>query len=206
MRIQSIFSLSILGGITLVLVPLLSAADSALVLRGRGLLDEQSYDKAINVLEEAVAQDKQDSVAAGLLGMAYLYSAQSLDSLGNAKKAESTFIQALDLGGSASLLMSLTKDKIKGPNVLKAEPGTLTIFRDRIEFMPAGKNQEDHVFLGGSDLKECGHSKGYGKSSNTIYLKTRRDDYHFRPHHFSVEEGDVVCRLVAKYFGVKAAP
>jgi hypothetical protein len=185
---------------------LLSAADSELVQRGRDLISQMSYDKAVPVLEEAWAQNQQDSVAAGLLAMAYLYSAQSPGAQRNVQKAENTYIQALDLNGSASFLVSLAKDKVKGPNVLQAESGTLSVYRDRVEFAPARGPAENHVYLGGADLKECGHSHGYGKSSSTFYLKTRKGEYYFRPHHFSPEEGDLVCKLAAKYFGVKSAP
>ena len=185
---------------------LLSAADSELVQRGRDLISQMSYDKAVAVLEEALAQNQQDSVAAGLLAMAYLYSAQSPGSQRNVQKAENTYIQALDLNGSASFLVSLAKDKVKGPNVLQAESGTLSVYRDRVEFAPARGPAENHLFLGAGDLKDCGHSHGYGKGSNTFYLKTRKGEYYFRPHHFSPEEGDLVCKLAAKYFGVKSAP
>jgi tetratricopeptide (TPR) repeat protein len=182
------------------------AADSELVQQGRDLISQEAFDKAVPVLEEAFAQNKKDGTIAGLLGMAYLYSAQNLDALRNAEKAENTYIQAVELGGSAGFLVGLAKDKVKGPNVLKAEAGVLTVYRDRVEFVPAKGNTEDHVFVGGGDLKECGHSRGYGKSSNTFYLKTRKGEFLFRPHHFSVEEGNVVCKLTAKYFGVKFVP
>ncbi|PWU03821.1 MAG: hypothetical protein C5B51_18025 [Terriglobia bacterium] len=200
------FGVALFVGAALSGVILVRAADSELVQQARDLLSQQAYDKAVPILEEAFAQNKQDSTVAGLLGMAYLYSAQNLDSARNAEKAENTYIQALDLGGSASFLAGLAKDKVKGPNVLKAEPGALTIYRDRVEFLPSKSSNEDHLFLGGGDLKECGHSRGYGKSSNTFYLKTRKGDFYFRPHHFSPEEGNVVCRLTAKYFGVKSLP
>jgi tetratricopeptide (TPR) repeat protein len=184
----------------------LSAGDSELVQQGRDLIAQMAYEKAVPVLEEAVAQNKQDAAAAGLLGMAYLYSSQIPGAQRNAEKAENTYIQALDLNGSASFLVSLAKDKIKGPNVLKAVPGSLMLYRDRVEFVPERSAPEDHLFIGGGDLKECGHSHGYGKSSNTFFLKTRKGDFLFRPHHFSPEEGDLVCKLTAKYFGAKSVP
>ena len=195
-----------LACIALTSSPIIRGADSALIVQARGLIGEQSYDKAVPILEEALSENKNDATAAELLGMADLYSTGNLDSRRNAEKAESAFVQALELGGSASLLMSLAKDKVKGPNVLTAEPGVLTIFRDRVEFVPTRNPSEDRLSIGSEALKECGHSRSYGKSSNTLYLKTSKGEFFFRPHHFSAEEGTLVCKLVAKYFGAKSIP
>src|ERR1700738_1916666 len=134
---HSIIGNAFLMGTIVAGAALTRAADSELVQQGRDLISQEAFDKAVPVLEEAFAQNKKDGTIAGLLGMAYLYSAQNLDALRNAEKAENTYIQAVELGGSAGFLVGLAKDKVKGPNVLKAEAGVLTVYRDRVEFDPA---------------------------------------------------------------------
>jgi len=163
------------------------------------------YARAIPMLERATADYPADLRMLSLLGMAYLYSSSRLDMTANVKKALDTNTKVVEIGGEAVFLVARADDPLKGMSrhVVKAIQGELRIRKESLSFTPSRSATGGAGPFSGSEVKECGLNKSYGRDSNTFHVKTAKETINFRPLHFSEDEADMVCALLAKFMGTK---
>ena len=173
----------------------------------RELFQSGDYARAIPVLEKAVAACPSDLPDLSMLGMAYLYSSSRMDLTANAKKALETNTNVVELGGEAVFLVARGNDPMKNmsPHVVKAIQGELRIRKDSFWFTPSRSSSGAAGPFSGSDVRECGLNKSYGRDSNTFHIKTGKETIDFRPLHFSRDESLMVCSLLAKFLGARTA-
>ena len=165
------------------------------------------YDKAVPVLERALASNPADLQDLSLLGMAYLYSSSRLDLASNLDKAQKTMDKVIADGGEAVFLVGKADDPKKGLSihVVKVIQGELRFRKDSVSFVPIRSGSGAVGPFTGADIKECGLNRGYGKDSNSFHFKVQKETITFRPFHFSKDESELACSLAAKYLGVKVA-
>lgn len=173
----------------------------------REFFNAGDYARAIPLLEKATADYPSDLQDLSLLAMAYLYSSSRLDMTGNVKKALETNTKVMELGGEAAFLVGRGDDPLKSmsPHVVKAIYGELKITKESIRFTPSWRSNGTVGPLSRTEIKECGLNKSYGRDSNTFHIKTSNETINFRPLHFSQDESQMVCSLLAKFLGVKTA-
>ncbi len=172
----------------------------------RDLFINGDYDKAVPLLERAVAQDPKDLRLLNVLGMAYLYSSSRIDSRANFAHVQPTMEKVIEGGGTATFMVGRAMDGrlMKVKSVLKAVTGELAINKSTMTFTPSHGDSDAVGPVSKDEIKECGLNRTYGKDSNTFHIKTASNgDLDFRPLHFSKDEATVVCTLAAKYWGIK---
>jgi len=170
----------------------------------RDLFINGDYEKAVPILERASADDPRDLRLQNVLGMAYLYSSSRIDSRANFARVQPTMEKVIDGGGSATFIVGRALDRLKVTSVMKTVTGELAISKESLTFTPTHGSGETVGPLAKDELKECGLNRGYGKDSNTFHIKTTsHGELDFRPLHFSKDEASVVCKLAAKYWGIK---
>ncbi len=171
----------------------------------RELFNSGDYAQAIPILEKATTDYPSDLRDLSLLGMAYLYSSSRLDLTANVKKALETNMKVVELGGEATFLAGRGNDPLKSmsPYVVKAIQGELKIRKESFQFVPSRSSTGAFGPFSGSEVKECGLNKSYGRDSNTFHIKTAKETINFRPLHFSRDESQMVCSLLAKFMGVQ---
>lgn len=169
----------------------------------RELFSIGDYDKAVPLLEVASTEEPNDPVLLSLLGSAYLYSSSRIDSASNFVRAQPTMENAIDHGGEALFFVGLASDRFKEQYVTKAISGELKVGKASLSFTPLRGGSEGTGDIAKGDIKECGLNRKYGKDSNTFHVRTTRTELDFRPLHFSKDEADLVCALVAKYLGAR---
>jgi hypothetical protein len=171
----------------------------------REFFDSGDYARAIPLLEKVTADYPSDLQDLSLLGMAYLYSSSRLDMTGNVKKAFETNVKVVELGGEAVFIVGRGDDPLKGisPHIVKVIHGELKISKGTIQFTPSRSATGATGPLGGTEIKECGLNKSYGRDSNAFHIKTSKETINFRPWHFSQDESQMVCLLLAKFMSVK---
>jgi tetratricopeptide (TPR) repeat protein len=165
------------------------------------------YDKAVPVLENALAANPGDLGDASLLAMAYLYSSSRLDQTSNLDRAKAAMDKVIADGGEAVFLVGRGDDPMKfaAVHMLKVIQGELRIGKDSITFVPSRSATGGVGPLTAADIKECGLNRTYGSDSAAFHLKLQKAVLNFRPLHFSRDESDLVCALAAKYLGVRTA-
>lgn len=165
------------------------------------------YAQAIPLLEKATADYPSDLQVLSLLGMAYLYSSSRMDLTANVKRALETNTKVVELGGEAVFLVGRGDDPMKSmsPHVVKAIQGELKVRRDSFWFTPIHSSTGAAGPFSVSEVRECGLNKSYGRDSNTFHIKTTKETINFRPLHFSQDESQMVCSLLAKFLGAKTA-
>lgn len=165
------------------------------------------YARAIPLLEKAAADYPSDLQVLSLLGMAYLYSSSRLDMTANVKKALETNTKLVELGGEAVFLVGRGDDPLKSMSlhVVKVIQGELKIRKDGFLFTPSRSATGAAGPFPGSEIRECGLNKSYGRDSNTFHIKTTKETINFRPLHFSEDEAEMVCTLLAKFLGARMA-
>jgi hypothetical protein len=88
---------------------------------------------------------------------------------------------------------------------VKATQGELRIRKEGFSFTPSRSSTGMAGPFSGSETRECGLNKSYGRDSNTFHIKTTKETINFRPFHFSQDEAQMVCSLLAKFLGTKTA-
>jgi hypothetical protein len=170
------------------------------------LFNAGDYDKAVPVLQDALANYPGDLKLMATLGMAYLYSSSRIDLSANFPKAKDALDRVLQAGGEVTFLVAKAEDPAKRLSkfVVKATPGELHMSKTAISFTPS-RGAAGTVLLQVGSIKECGLNRGYGKDSNTFHLKADKETVNLRPLHFSADESNLICSLASKYLGVKTA-
>jgi hypothetical protein len=165
------------------------------------------YAQAIPLLEKATTDYPSDLQNLSLLGMAYLYSSSRLDLTANVKKALEINTKVVESGGEAVFLVGRGEDSIKSlsPHVIKAIQGELKVSKGSFLFAPSRSSNGAAGPFSASEVKECGLNKSYGRDSNTFHIKTTKETINFRPLHFSQDEAQMVCSLLAQFLGTKIA-
>jgi tetratricopeptide (TPR) repeat protein len=173
----------------------------------RELFKSGDYAQAIPLLEKATADNPSDLQNLSLLGMAYLYSSSRMDLTANVKKALEANMKVVELGGEAVFLVGRGDDPMKGmsPHVIKTIQGELKIRKESFWFTPSRSSTGAAGPFSGSEVRECGLNKSYGRDSNTFHIKTTKETINFRPLHFSQDESEMVCALLAKFLSTKTA-
>lgn len=166
------------------------------------LFRRRDYDKAIPLLDDAHKQHPDNLKILSLLGMAHLYGS---DARKGAEIARSNFEKVIEAGGEAVIIAAKAKDKLKGSHVVAATPGELRMSRTGVTFAPlvGGGASDDRI--PNTAAIECGPNSKYGKDSNTFHVRAKDVEWNLRPLHFSREEGQIACELLAKYLNAKTA-
>jgi hypothetical protein len=173
--------------------------------QAKELFESGDYDKAVPILEGAIATAPDDETNAQMLAMAYLYSSSRVDMSANFPKAQTAMTNLIERGWEAVFLVSRANDPMKNANihVVNAIPGELRIRKGSLRFVPGRGTVGAVAQVDGSSIKECGLNRSYGRDSNSFHLKVLKDNITFRPKHFSKDEADLVCSLIGKYLNVQ---
>jgi tetratricopeptide (TPR) repeat protein len=173
----------------------------------RELFQSGDYAHAIPILEKATADYPSDLKNLSLLGMAYLYSSSRMDLTANVQKALEANTKVVELGGEAVFLVGRGDDPMKSmsPHVVKTIQGELKVRKESFSFTPSRTSTGAAGPFSGGEVRECGLNKSYGRDSNTFHIKTTKETINFRPLHFSQDESEMVCSLLAKFLGTKTA-
>lgn len=111
------------------------AADAKIEAEVRTLFTAGAWERALGVLEQA-PNVQTDLALKELQGMAYLYTASRLDSMGNSEKAATVMKQVVSQGGKAQFYVGKARDKKKEVHLVEATPGELTVTGTSVEFPP----------------------------------------------------------------------
>ncbi len=172
---------------------------------GVELVENRSYDRAIQFLEDGLNETPDNPVLYENLGIAYLGCSSSLDSETCLKKAEQSMDKAIALGGHATFIVDRSLDKlhlVKGTNLLNMKRGLLQISKSQIVFKP-NKDEAGIITIPQDDLKSFGLNSYTGKTINMFHLSTKKQgNLDFRTADFSSDEARLLFRLIERNLGV----
>ncbi len=168
-------------------------------------VENKSYERAIQFLEEGLTETPDNPVLYEYLGIAYLSCSSSLDSETCLKKAEQSMDKAIALGGHATFIVDRSLDKahlVKGTNLLNMKRGLLQVGKGQIEFKP-NKDESGTITIPQDDLKSFGMNSYSGKAINMFHLSTKKQgNLDFRTADFSSDEARLLFRLIERNLGV----
>lgn len=172
---------------------------------GIELVENKSYDRAIQFLEDGLIETPDNPVLYENLGVAYLGCSSSLESETCLKKAEQSMDKAIALGGHATFIVDRSLDKlhlVKGTNLLNMKRGLLQIGKGQIVFKP-NKDEAGVITIPQDDLKSFGLNSYTGKTINMFHLSTKKQgNLDFRTADFSSDEARLLFRLIERNLGV----
>jgi hypothetical protein len=148
------------------------------------------WDRALTQLK-AIKDVQSDIKALELLGMAYLYTSNRLDSAGNLEQARKTISEVSGKGGSVRFIVSKSRDKRRENYLVEATPGELAIGKGNAVFTPFDGSPSETIPL--LEIGECSLSSSYGSDSGSFLVKRKGSEMYFRPLHFSKTESELIC-------------
>ena len=171
------------------------SADDYLEREVRALFTAGDWEYALRLLKQ-VPNIESDPAKRELLAMAYLYTANRLDSASNLDQAKALSQQIVDSGGKAHFFVALGRGNTNEIHMVDATPGELIVTKDGVEFQPEPGALPDAPRWDKKEITQCLPNEKHGKSSNSFHLTVGGNTVNFRPLHFSIDEVNAICPLI----------
>jgi len=122
------------------------------------LIRKQRYDDAINVLEQILEVNANNTEAIAYMGAAQSYSQLRIEN------AQKFYEKSLQSGGQAIFWVNYTKETLFGGNIEDDSRGWLRLRKGEIEFSPVDGNSIEPLRFSPSQIKEIKQNTRYNYS------------------------------------------